>query len=140
MSKYIPIAVLVVAGLFYNICAKATPDSIDPFASLTVTYLIAAIVSAILFFAVSKGGNILAEYKELNLSSVLLGVSVVGLEAGAIFMYKAGWPISIGQFLYSSILAVCLVFVGILIYKEQISATKIIGMLICMLGLYFINK
>jgi len=55
-------------------------------------------------------------------------------------MYKAGWNISSGQIVHSILLAICLVIIGALIYHESITATKIAGILICMFGLFLINK
>ncbi|MDO4548320.1 MAG: hypothetical protein Q4D04_09500, partial [Clostridia bacterium] len=75
-----------------------------------------------------------------NWSSFILGLAIVGLEAGSIYMYKAGWNVSSGQLVYSIILAVCLIIVGIFAYHESISMTKIIGILVCMVGLFLINK
>ena len=44
MLSYIwPIALVVLANTFYQICAKATPEAMNPLASLTVTYTIAAL-------------------------------------------------------------------------------------------------
>ena len=69
-----------------------------------------------------------------------MGIAVVGLEAGFLYMYKAGWNVSTGQIISSAILAVVLIFVGYLFYHEAITFQKIIGIAICMVGLYFINK
>lgn len=135
-----PIALIVVSNVFYNICSKETPSAIDPFAALTVTYIIGAVVSLVLYLAINKGGNLIQEYKIINWSSFVLGIAIVGLEAGAIYMYKAGWNISSGQIVHSIILAICLVIIGALIYHESITATKIAGILICMFGLFLINK
>lgn len=55
-------------------------------------------------------------------------------------MYKAGWNISTAQIVQSVILAVVLIFVGCLLYKEIITVQKIVGILICLGGLYLINK
>ena len=139
-SYYWPIALIVLANVFYNICAKSTPADVDPFASLTVTYLIGAAVSCAMFFALGGGGGLLQEYRKLNWSSIVLGFAVVGLEAGSIYMYKAGWNISTGQIVYSSILAVFLIVIGVVFYHESISWTKIAGILVCMAGLYLINR
>ncbi|MPN18528.1 hypothetical protein SDC9_165888 [bioreactor metagenome] len=79
------------------------------------------------------------EYHNLNWSSFALGLAVVGLEAGSIYMYKAGWNVSSGQLVYSIILAMCLILVGVFAYHESISTTKIIGILVCLIGLYLIN-
>jgi drug/metabolite transporter (DMT)-like permease len=135
-----PIALIVLSNIFYNICSKETPSSINPFASLTVTYIFAAAFSAAMYFTFGSGKNLLQEYRYLNCSSFILGMAVVGLEAGSIYMYKAGWNVSSGQLVYSIILAVCLILIGVFVYHEPISMTKIIGVLVCMAGLLLINK
>jgi drug/metabolite transporter (DMT)-like permease len=140
MDKIWPIALIVLSNVFYQVCSKSTPSEVNPFASLTITYGIGAIFSGILYWALSKGGNLLAEYRRVNWSAFVLGLVIVGLEAGSIYMYKAGWNISTGQLVHSSILAVILIFVGYSFYHETISATKIAGILICMAGLYLINR
>ena len=51
MTAYIwSIALVVLSNVVYQICAKSVPKEMNPFASLTVTYLVAAAASAILFF------------------------------------------------------------------------------------------
>ena len=135
-----PIALIVFSNVIYNICSKEIPSGIHPFAALSVTYIIGAIFSAALYFLLSRGGNILQEYHNLNWSSFLLGLAVVGLEAGSIYMYKAGWNVSSGQLVYSILLAVCLILIGVFAYHESINPTKIIGILVCMFGLFLISK
>lgn len=140
ITMYIPIAVIVLSNVFYHICAKSTPDDLDPFASLTLTYFVGAVISAATYYVIHRGGNIFMELKASNWTSWILGVAIVGLELGNIFMYKAGWDISTGQIVQSSILAVALIAVGFFAYQEQITLTKAAGIVICMVGLYFINK
>lgn len=140
MSLYWPIALIVLSNVFYHVCSKSTPNDISPFAALTVTYLVGAAASGILYFALNRGGSLLQEYRHLNWTSFVLGIAIVGLEAGSIYMYKAGWNVNTGQLVYSSILAILLIFVGYFFYRETISFNKIAGILICMVGLYFINK
>ncbi len=135
-----PIALVVLSNVFYNVCSKETPAKINPFAALTVTYVIGAAFSALMYFALNRGGSLFREYQSINWSSFVLGFAVVGLEAGSIYMYKAGWNVSSGQLVYSSILAVCLILVGVFAYHETISPTKVVGILVCMLGLFLINK
>ena len=58
MFSYIwPIALVVLSNVVYQICAKSTPRDIDPLASLTVTYAVGAIASAILYYVTNKGGH-----------------------------------------------------------------------------------
>jgi len=140
MNLYWPIALIVLSNVFYHLCSKSTPTEINPFASLTITYMIGAVFSGVMYFILNKGGNLLREYHNVNWSAFVLGLAIVGLEAGSIYMYKAGWNISTGQLVYSSILAIILILVGHFFYQEAITGTKIAGILICMVGLFFINK
>lgn len=135
-----PIAVVVGGNIFYHICAKETPDGINALASLTITYAIAAVTCLVLFFVTSGGGNIIAEWSGINWATIVLGMAIVALEAGNIFMYRVGWNISTGNIVCNIALAVCLLIVGFLLYSEAITATKAIGILVCMAGLVLVNK
>ncbi len=55
-------------------------------------------------------------------------------------MYKAGWEISTGQLVHSAILAICLIIIGAIFYKEPMTAKKLIGIGVCMVGLFLINS
>lgn len=135
-----PIALVVICNVFYQIFAKGVPKDMDVMASMTITYLMAAIASGVMFFVMNRGGNLLHEYTKLNAAPFLLGLSVVGLETGFIYAYKVGWPVSTAQIVQSAFLALALIIVGGLLYHEAITLNKIIGIAICLVGLYFINK
>lgn len=140
MFSYIwPLGLAVLSNVFYQICAKSVPENMNPFASLTITYAVGAISSLILYYALNKGGNILQEYQKTNWAPFLLGIVIVGLEVGFIYAYKAGWPVSTAQIVQAAVLAVILIFVGYLLYKEAITWKKIAGILICLAGLGLIN-
>lgn len=140
MSLYWPIALIVVSNTIYHICAKSTPEAINPFASLTVTYGVAALCAAIAYFASNPGKNILQEYSQLNWTAFVFGISLLGLEVGSIYMYKVGWNINTGYILQSVFLAVALLVVGFFLYHEALTVNKVLGIAICMVGLYFLNK
>ena len=96
--------------------------------------------SAAAFFVTSKGGNILKEFSRTNWATVVLGIVITGLEVGFIFAYKAGWKVSTLATVSNAVLAVILIFVGLIGYHEAISWSKVLGAAICLAGLYFINK
>ncbi|MBQ3281945.1 MAG: EamA family transporter [Eubacterium sp.] len=140
MFSYIwPIAMVVLANTFYQIAAKSVPDKIDPFASVTLTYIVGAVTSAILYFVLNKDADILREYSNLNWAPFVMGITVVGLEAGMIYAYKAGWPVNAASMTQSTILAIVLVFVGYLVFKEPISWNKVAGIAVCLAGLALMN-
>jgi len=140
MNNYIwPIALVVLSNVFYQVCAKSVPEGINPFASLTVSYIIGAVVSFILYYALNKNANIFHEYSKLNWASFILGLAIVGLEVGYIYAYKAGWPVSTAQIVQATVLAVILIFVGYAFYHEVMTWNKVIGIIVCLAGLALIN-
>lgn len=62
MFSYIwPIALVVLSNVVYQICSKSVPSSINPLASLTVTYLVSALTCGILYYVLNKDANLLRE-------------------------------------------------------------------------------
>lgn len=140
MFNYVwPIVLVVLSNTIYQICAKSVPKEMNPFASLTVTYFIGALASAILYFVLGKNGNLIKEYGKVNWAPFVLGLVVVGLEAGWIYAYKAGWQVSTGFIVQSAILSVMLLVVGFFLYHEAFIWNKVVGVVICLVGLVFIN-
>lgn len=140
MNYYWPIILIVGSNVCYHISAKSMPASINPLASLGVAYITSAILAFLLYFLTSPVKNLATEYGSLNWVPFILGISIVGLEFGSIYMYKVGWNISIGSLVANISLAVILIIVGVMFFKETITTEKIIGMLLCLGGLILINK
>ena len=138
--KIWPIGLVVLSNIVYHICAKSMTDKVDPLASLTVTYLVGAVTSAVMYFVLNRGGNLFREYEKLDWAPFVLGIVIVGLEVGCIYTYKAGWSVSTASIVQSAFLAVALIFVGYFLYHERLTGSKIAGILICIVGLYFVNK
>ena len=134
-----PIGLVVMSNVVYQICAKSVPGGLNPFAALTVTYLVGAAVSAVLFFVLGKQSNPIKELSNLNWAPFVLGAVIVGLEAGWIYAYKAGWPVSTAFIVQSSVLAAALLLVGYWLYQEPLAWNKIVGVVICLIGLVVIN-
>ena len=54
MSMIWPIALVIFSNIIYQICAKGVPKNIDVMASMTITYLVGAVCSAIMYFVMNK--------------------------------------------------------------------------------------
>ncbi|MBE6969779.1 MAG: hypothetical protein E7442_06670 [Ruminococcaceae bacterium] len=141
MFAYIwPIALVVVCNTLYQVCAKSVPADMDPFASLTITYLVGAAASFLLYFGLNRSGSLLQEYRHVNWAPIVLGLVVVALEVGMIFAYKAGWKVSLASTVQGTFVAIALVAVGALFYHEAITANKLIGVALCLGGLAVMNR
>lgn len=135
-----PIMLVVGANVLYNICAKSTPQGVNAFASLSVTYLVAFTFTVLMFFITGTQKNIAVEVAKTNWTSWVFGFSLVALEVGYIFLYRAGWRMSTGSLVANISLACILLVVGFFAYKEVISLKQIIGVVVCIAGLFLITK
>ena len=139
-AYYWPIGLLVLSNVFYHITAKSLPADVDAFFSMAITYVVGAVVSLVLYLTIGNGENLQAQISGLNWAPFVLGLAVVGLEVGAIFMYKAGWEVSVGNIVQAIFVAIALLFVGVLVYKEALTGTKIAGIAACLAGIFLLNR
>lgn len=135
-----PVLVVVGANTIYNISTKSTPANVNAFASLAMTYVMAALSSVVLFFLTSDSKNLLAELAKTNWTAYALGVAIIGLEFGYICIYRAGWKIGVASLVANISLACVLLVVGYFFYKELVTLKQLLGMGVCALGLMLIVK
>ncbi|MBQ3431176.1 MAG: hypothetical protein IJG23_00160 [Clostridia bacterium] len=134
-----PVAIIVISNIVYNVCAKSMPGETNVFAGLTVTYLVAAAVSFITFFISARGKHIFSEFGKLNWTNFVFGVVIIGLEIGYIIAYRNGWQMNKLSVTANITLAVALIFVSLIFYKESITLKQIAGIIMCGGGLVLIN-
>lgn len=134
-----PILIVLLSNTFYNVCMKSMPNDVNPFGALMVTYLVAAIISAIILVYVAGPSNVGVEISKINWTSVVLALAIVGLEVGYVFVYRAGWTVSTASVVANIGLACVLLFVGYFLYRENVSLNQIVGIAVCMVGLVLIN-
>lgn len=141
LVKFFPIIIVIFSNTFYHISSKSTPQNANPFASLFVTYTVAAIVTFILLlFNTNFKSPFINTFQQLNWTSFILGIAIIGLEFGYIQAYRIGWNVSICSLVCNLCLAVILLLVGILIYGEQVAKQQFLGILFCLVGIFLINK
>ena len=131
-----PLLLIIFSNTFYNVATKSIPNNLDAFGTLVITYIAGGVIAFILFFTHSGNFNFAQNF---NWPSVILGLAIVGLEAGYVYLFRAGWEISKGSLFANTALAIVLIIVGKFIYNENISLRQIIGAFICLCGLYLIK-
>lgn len=138
-SMLYPILIIVLSNVLYNVCTKSTPNEVNAFATLSVTYLVAAGGSFATFFITSKNKNILTEFSKTNWTTFVLGFVIIGLELGYILAFRNGWKMNTASVTANITLAVALIFVSMIFYKESITLKQIAGIVLCGGGLVLIN-
>ena len=141
MFMYVFSIVLIVASnILYNVSQKSIPENANPFSALFMTYLVAILLTIVIFIFNKTDKSFLQSFKDLNWTSIVLGISIVGLEFGYLMAYRAGWKISLGSLVANIALAIMLIPIGMLFYNEGFDVNKIIGVTFCVIGLILINK
>lgn len=135
-----PLMLIVGSNCLYNISTKSMPENANPFGALTVTYVTSALISAVVFLGGTGPAKAVTELSHVHWTSFALGLSIIGLETGYVFLYRAGWKISSGSLTANICLAIVLLFVGLLLFKETISPRQFVGVVVCGIGLFLINR
>ena len=139
-AMYLFSIILVVgSSIFYNISQKSTPEKANPFTALLITYLVAGLITVFVLIFSRPDEGLIQSLKHLNWTSLLLAISIVGLELGYLMAYRAGWNISVGALVANITLALALIPIGIIFYQEDFSWNKLLGALLCIGGLALIN-
>ncbi|RKD21642.1 EamA-like transporter family protein [Caminicella sporogenes DSM 14501] len=130
---------VIIASVFYHICQKSINENANPIVSMIATYGVALILSLFsIFFFPSK--NIINSFKELNWASYILGISIFALEIGYLLVYRSGWNINVAAFFTNVITTIVLIFIGILFFKEKLTVTNVIGIVLSILGFILMKK
>ncbi|HOV70337.1 MAG TPA: EamA family transporter [Clostridia bacterium] len=137
---YIAILLVIVSNVIYHIIQKITPSKINPFLILLITYSVAAIVCGVIFVLFPGDGGIPGAVKKVSWTSVALGLAIIGLELGFLLAYRAGWNISVAALLANAAVGILLVVVGVLFFRDKLSPSNILGIVLTITGLILINK
>lgn len=136
---YFSILLTIISNVLYHIFLKLLPSGIHPAFVLIVAYGSALLACALylLFFPPAEG--FLPSLRRISWVNVGVGLAITGLELGFILAYRAGWNISLAGIVSASAVAVILLPVGWLAFKEHISPINLLGVVLCIGGLVLVN-
>jgi multidrug transporter EmrE-like cation transporter len=137
---YTWLTLAIVSTVGYHLVLKITPAAAHPFLSLAVTY---ALGSAIFLgaYAVTPGAaSLRASVNALSWTPLALAGVVVLLDVGYLMLYRTGYDLSVGQLVTQSAAALLLVVLGVMLFREKLSLANIAGIVLCVAGLWLINR
>ena len=137
LTYWLPFFVVVFSNTCYHIVAKSTPAGAPPFLSLCVTYLVSFVISAVIYAA--TGHSFHQDWSQLNWTSYAWGFVLVALEAGYVFLYRVGWKISVASLFLNVSVALALIVIGLVVYKDHLSLREMAGGAFCLLGIVFLH-
>ncbi len=135
-STWWPLLLVVLSSVGYQVGLKEVSGIGDPMISLMVTYLAASAVSFVIYFFQSLGKeSFLRGVLSVNVSAMGLGLAIVGIEVGTLFMYRAGWAVNVAFVVANSLIVAALMLTGFLLYKEKLTLRQLIGVGISLVGI-----
>ncbi|HET9863570.1 MAG TPA: hypothetical protein VFP37_09020 [Steroidobacteraceae bacterium] len=134
------LGVAIAATVAYHIVMKLTPAGANPYLSLAVTYSVVTVAFAAVYVALPGPATLRVAIGHLNWTALALGVVVVFLDLGFLMLYRGGFDVSLGQIITQSAAALLLVLIGVAFFAEKLSLVNVGGILLCVVGLWLINR
>ena len=135
---FLPIFIAVASNVLYHVASKSIPAEQNAFMGLAVNYATALVATAILFF-VTPHEKIFVEASKTNWACFLMGLSITGVEAVFVMIYRAGGELSTASLIVNILIALAMLAVGGIFWHEQITARKIFGVALCIAGVVVLS-
>jgi drug/metabolite transporter (DMT)-like permease len=136
---YFSMGLAILGSTTYHIFQKSIPHMIHPSIVLMVTYTMAFLGGLVFFFIYPVEGGFSYQIRHFNVAMFLPGICIIGIEAGFLLAYRAGWNINLAPLIVNLISAIALIPIGWLLFDEELSMLKSVGIGVCLIGLVLIN-
>ena len=139
MMYWFSIVLVVLSNVAYHIVQKNTPETVSPSLTLAATYFTAAVLcfGAYLLFPGKQG--FLAGFHHLNWTALALGVAIIGLELGFLLAYRSGWQVSTAALVANIAVAILLLPIGLIFFREALKPVHMAGIVLCVAGLVCVS-
>jgi multidrug transporter EmrE-like cation transporter len=139
-SAFLPLTLAVAGSLVYHAAAKSIPKTIDPAAALIGLYA-TALAGSVVTFALLKAPSAatsLARFWHPTVAAVGLGALLI--ELGFLLAYRGAWPVSTASVIANALVAVLLLPIGALFFAEAITVDRILGVVLCLIGVSLLQR
>lgn len=139
-SVYFPLLLAAGGGVLYHLSQKSVPRDVNPLFALILAYAVGMIVCVACSFFYLSEKSLTETFKESNWAIVGVGISAVAIEVGFLLAYRVGWNLSLAALQTNVVVALVLIPIGVLIFKEDLSLWNVLGVACCLMGLVLISK
>jgi multidrug transporter EmrE-like cation transporter len=136
------LSVAIAATVAYHLVLKLTPSTVNPLLSLLVTYLVVSLLfaAALLIAPGAAGFEWRNEARQLNWTALALAGAIVALDLGFVYLYRSGFPVSLGALVTQSAAVLVLLVIGVLVFREKLTLANGLGLALCLAGLWLVNR
>ena len=139
-SLYFPLALAVLGMLFYHLAQKSIPKEMNPFLATIIAYTVGIALCAICALIYPSRKSFVDSVRDSNWAVFVVGAGAACIELGFLLAYRAGWRISVATVAANVAVTAMLIPIGIIVFKEQLSARNILGLIFCVLGLVLVVR
>lgn len=136
----VSIITVIISGVMYHLCQKAISHDTHPLVSLIITYTIAIVLSCAAFSLFPLKHGITESVRQAGWATYVLGLAIFGLEAGYLLAYRYGADLSSTAIYTNAAIAVLLIPVAMIMFRENMSLSRITGIILCIIGFILINR
>jgi drug/metabolite transporter (DMT)-like permease len=135
-----PIVLIVLANVAYHLGQKSVPRAAHPVGAALAMYLVAMAGGLALLPFLSPAPTRASLGATLHWSVALVGLGILGVELGFLFAYRVGWEISTAALTQTVLLALALVPIGVLWYRESWNPSRFAGLVLALGGLWLLGR
>ena len=139
-SYYLPFAITVGGMLLYQLSQKSIPKEMNPFHATAIAYVMGIVICAILGFSYSSDRSFVSSLKISNWAVLGMGVGAAAIEVGFMVAYRIGWKMSSTAIATNVAATIILIPIGLLVFREHLSAKNILGVAFCVLRLLLVVR
>src|SRR3954469_18349680 len=140
LSLFGPLLLVVCGSLVYHVAAKSVPKTLEPFGALVGVYA-TALAASLVAYGLARKGVVPPHVANLWHPTVAaVGIGALMIELGFLLTYRAAWPVSIASVMLNGAVAVLLLPIGALFFREAITASRAAGVALCLIGLWLLQR
>lgn len=137
---WLPIAMVVGGNIAYHVGLKGMPTSVHPLSPLVVLFTTSAVATLVMRLCLARGTGLREEIVAAGWRPVAVGASIVAIELGFLLAYRAGWKISTAVVTANILVAIALLAVGALAFREPVNLQRLAGIVTCLAGLWLVAR
>ena len=139
MQAYWPFALAIAAYVAYQTFLKTVRPEVNILGLLMFAYAVSFTCAGLLWWRNQDLGVNRLAWGDLGIAAAI-GASIVGIEFGFATAFRLGWPLNTAGAIVNVAAALIVVPVGYLLFAEQLTWTKAVGLLMCCGGLALIAQ
>ena len=139
-QNWVPLGIVVLGNVLYHLGQRAIPRDANAVVATLAAYLVAVVGTLATIPLLAKDVQFGSAWRTLNWSTVLVGIGIVGVELGFLLAYRAGWVLGNASLTANVCVAVVLLAIGAMVFREPLSATRLAGVGLCLCGLWLVSR